>query len=180
MSATIVSAAKELFQKKGYSDTKIADIIKAAKVTKAEFDKCYNSKQDVCSDVLKLYKNDLKSRFKTYDENDNMRQRLSMFLDAYFEDAENIAANGCPIFNLYYDLRSVKGELSKSVNEILEMQHQWIDEQFVIMLKSQSGTDQGDRLMSAVSGLILLAKLTNDPAMFKVQIIQLRSWIRSM
>lgn len=180
MSATIIDAAKELFQKKGYPDTSIADIIKAAKVSQDEFDECYKSKQGVCSDVLKSYKKDLKNQFNEYDENVNTRQRLSLYLDAYHEDADNIARHGCPVFNLYCDLRNVKGELSRSVKEILEMQHQWIDEQFVIMIKSESAVDQGDRLMSAINGLILLAKLTGDAAMFRSQLIQLRSWIRSM
>ena len=71
-------------------------------------------------------------------------------------------------------------ELSELIVEILELQHQWLDEQFIIMLKTESAVDQGDRLMSATSGLILLAKLTGDAQMFKNQIIQLRSWIRSM
>ena len=56
----------------------------------------------------------------------------------------------------------------------------WVDEQFIIMLKTQSAVDQVDRLMAALHGLFFLAKLQNDASMFKSQIIQLKSWIRSM
>jgi len=48
------------------------------------------------------------------------------------------------------------------------------------MLKTQSAVDQVDRLMVALHGLFFLAKLQNDASMFKSQIIQLKSWIRSM
>jgi len=60
------------------------------------------------------------------------------------------------------------------------MMHEWLDEQFIIMLKTEAAVDQGDRLMAAVSGLLLIAKLTGDAQMFKNQLLQLRSWIRSM
>ena len=48
------------------------------------------------------------------------------------------------------------------------------------MLQTQSAIDQGDRLMAALYGLLFLAKLQNNASMFKSQIIQLKSWIRSM
>lgn len=180
ISATIIDTAKELFHKKGYLATEVDDIVNAANISIQEFEETYSSKENVCKQVLKSYSKDLKAEFKKYEENDNTRQRLSLFLDKYFEDAENIAQNGCPVFNLYYDLCNMNNELSELIGEILEMQHKWFDEQFIIMLKTESAVDQGDRLMSAISGLILLAKLTGDAQMFKSQIIQLRSWIRSM
>ena len=178
--ATIIDTAKEQFHKNGYLATEVSDIVDAAKISMQEFEDCFNSKESVCTQVLKSYAKDLKVQFKKYEENDNTRQRLSLFLDAYFDDAENIAQNGCPVFNLYYDLCNMNNDLSELIGEILEMQHKWFDEQFIIMLKTESAVDQGDRLMSAISGLILLAKLTGDAQMFKSQIIQLRSWIRSM
>ena len=180
ISVTIIDAAKEVFQEKGYPATVVEDIVNAAKVSTDEFDACFNSIDEVCLKVLKSYHKEQKTKFKQYDENDNTRQRLSMLLDAYYDDAESLAEKGCPIFNLYYDVRNMDNDLSESVVEILEMQHEWIDEQFIIMLKSESAVDQGDRVMSAVSGLLLLVKLTGDAKMFRNQIIQLRSWIRTM
>tara|TARA_R110002096_G_scaffold432240_1_gene648731 strand:+ start:154725 stop:155282 length:558 start_codon:yes stop_codon:yes gene_type:complete len=180
ISATIIEAAKEQFHKNGYLATEACDIVSAAKISMREYEECFGSKEEVCTQVLKSYLRELKNQFKKYEENDNTRQRLSLFLDAYFDDAESIAVNGCPVYNLYYDLCNMDNELSELIVEILELQHQWLDEQFIIMLKTESAVDQGDRLMSATSGLILLAKLTGDAQMFKNQIIQLRSWIRSM
>lgn len=48
------------------------------------------------------------------------------------------------------------------------------------MLKTQSAVDQVDRLMAVLHGLFFLAKLQNDASMLESQIIQLKSWIRSM
>ena len=66
------------------------------------------------------------------------------------------------------------------VVNILINQQNWIDEQFVIMMKTESARTIGDRLLAAINGLLLLVKLKNDPEMFKAQLIQLKSWIRSM
>lgn len=180
MSEAIIDAAKMVFHKNGFPATEIADIVDEAKISNSDFDKCFNSLDDVCLKVLKSYAQELKHTFKEYDENVNTRQRLSMLLDAYYENAETLAENGCPIFNLYYDVREMDNDLSKTVIEILDMQHAWIDEQFIIMLKTESAVDQGDRLMAAICGLLMLVKLSGDAQMFKNQVIQLRSWIRSM
>ena len=176
----IVNAAKGEFQKRGYPFTTIDDIVAAADASIEDFNECFKSLEGCCLKVLKSYAQEAKASFKKFDENDNCRQRLSMFLDRFCENADSYAEEGHPIYNLYYDLRNNGDELSDTVKEILEMQHEWIDEQFIIMLKTESAVDQGDRLMAAISGLLLLVKVTGDPQMFRNQIIQLRSWIRSM
>ncbi len=178
--SAIISAARDEYQMCGYPDTSIDHIIKAANVSKAEFDEQFSSLEDCCLKVLKSHAQELKQTFKKYDENENCRQRLSLFLDDLYDNAETLANEGHPVFNLYYDVRNLDNGLSQQAAETLEMMHEWIDEQFIIMLKTEAAIDQGDRLMAAVSGLLLLVKVTGDSQMFKNQIIQLRSWIRSM
>lgn len=177
---TIINAAKEEYQKRGYTATDPRHIFNAAGVSKSEYEAHVSSPEDCCLQVLKSYSKELKQTFRKYDENENCRQRLSLFLDDLHEKAESYASEGHPIFNLYYDVRNMDGELSEQAAETLEMIHEWLDEQFIIMLKTEAAVDQGDRLMAAVSGLLLLVKVTGDAQMFKSQIIQLRSWIRSM
>ncbi len=177
---TIINAAKEEYQKRGYTDTTVKHIAAAAKVTETDIKDCVGSLEDCCLKVLKSYSQETKKAFKEIDENDNCRQRLSMFIDGLHEQAEIYAADGHPIYNLYYDVRNLDNELTETAREILEMQHEWIDEQFIIMLKTESAVDQGDRLMAAISGLLLLVKVTGDAQMFRSKLIQLRSWIRSM
>ncbi len=180
MAVTIITAAKEEFQKNGFPATTVDGIITNANISKADFENCFSSLEDCCLKVLKSYAQETKQSFRDFDENENCRQRLSLFLDDLYDKAEMLAEEGHPVFNLYYDVRNMDNELSETVEEILEMQHEWIDEQFIIMLKTESAVDQGDRLMAAISGLLLLVKITGDAQMFRNQIIQLRSWIRSM
>ncbi len=180
LSANIIIVAKEKFQKDGYYKTDVEDIIAAANISEDDFYQHFESKEDCCNKVLKSYSQNLKKEFKEYEENLNARQRLSLHLDTYYENAEEVAKEGDAVLNLYYDLRNSGDELTKAAEDILKIQHNWIDEQFVIMFKSESATDQGDRLMAALNGLLLLANLRNDPALLKSQLIQLKSWIRSM
>ena len=88
MSVKILSAAKEVFHKKGYPRAKFEDIVSTAGISTGEFKKYFKSKDDVCLKVLKSYASDLNNQLNEYDENINMRQRLSLFLDAYYYDAE--------------------------------------------------------------------------------------------
>lgn len=179
-SNAIVKAAKIAFQQNGYQKTTLDDIFQQANISLEEFDDAIGSKEKCCLKVLNAYKADVKKKLTIYEENMNSRQRLSLYLDDFFENADDIAENGSAIFNLYCDLRDMDNELSRAAEGLLVMQKDWIDEQFIIMLKTQSAVDQGDRLMAALHGLFFLARLKNDEGMFKSQIIQLKSWIRSM
>lgn len=176
-SAALIKAAKKEFQKHGYRNAAMENIVRAVNVANDDTD---FTKKETCLKVLKSYHLSVKRKLEGYEENINARQRLSMFVDELFENAEDIAENGSPIFNLYWDLRGQDEELFQEAEKILKLQHQWIQQQFVIILKSESAVDQGDRLMSALHGLLFLSQLNKDVKMFKSQLIQLKSWIRSM
>jgi AcrR family transcriptional regulator len=179
ISKSIIIVAKELFQKKGYCATTVEDIVKAANITDKIFSESFKSKNECGLKVIKSYGQALKSHLKSIDENVNSRQRLSLYLDAYFDQANTLASEGDPVLNLYYDLRNAEGELTKAIEDVLKIQHKWIDVQFIIMMKTESAVDLGNRLTAALNGLLLLVKVKNDASMFKNQIIQLKSWIRS-
>lgn len=180
ISETIVSATKDLLQQRGYNDTGIADIIKSANITEKEFLDCFKTKDECCLKVIKSYAQEFKQRRLDMEQHDNARQRLSLYVDSFYENADTLIEQGHPILNLYYDLRSFDNELSKAVISIIKDQYNWIDEQFIIMFKAESGVDQGDRLKAALSGLILVGGIQSDAAMFRNQLNQLKSWIRSM
>lgn len=178
--SAIITAAKEAFQQNGYQKTTLEDIFQATGLSLEEFDEAYGSKEECCLKVLKSYTSEVKKKLQSYEENMNSRQRLSFYLDDFFDNAEDIAENGNAVFNLYCDLRNMDNELAKAAENLLILQKNWVDEQFIIMLKTQSAVDQGDRMMAALHGLFFLAQLQKDASMFKSQIIQLKSWIRSM
>lgn len=177
---TIIEAAKQEFLDNGYQNTTVEALIKASAISKSDFENAVGSKEECCLRVLRSYTQEVKKKLENFNESINTRQRLSLYLDDYFDNAAEIAEKGEAVFNLYCDLRDQDNDLSKAVNNIMTIQHSWVDEQFIIMLKTQSSVDQGDRLMAALHGLFFLARLKNDAAMFKGQIIQLKSWIRTM
>lgn len=180
ISTAIISAAKQEFQKNGYHNTSIEDITVAANISEDDFIDAIGSKEKCCLKVLKSYQTQVKQNITKYEESFNVRQRLSHYLDDFINNADEIADKGDAIFNLYNDLRDMGNELSKNAENIMKLQHDWIDEQFIRMLKTESAVDQGDRLMAALHGLFFLARLRHNTAMFKSQVIQLKSWIRSM
>jgi hypothetical protein len=49
----------------------------------------------------------VKKKLQSYEENMNSRQRLSPYLDDFFDNAEDIAENGNAVFNFYCDLRNM-------------------------------------------------------------------------
>jgi AcrR family transcriptional regulator len=156
---TIIEAAKQEFQNNGYQNTTVEVLINSSGVSKNDFENAVGGKEECCLRVLRSYTQAVKKNLEKFNENINTRQRLGLYLDEYFENAEEISSKGDAIFNLYCDLRNQDNDLSKAVKNIMTIQHDWVDEQFIIMLKTQSAVDQGDRLMAALHGLFFLAHL---------------------
>ena len=55
-----------------------------------EFDEAFGSKEECCLKVLKSYTSEVKKKLQSYEENMNSRQRLSPYLDDFFDNAEDI------------------------------------------------------------------------------------------
>ncbi|MDG1997321.1 MAG: TetR/AcrR family transcriptional regulator [Emcibacteraceae bacterium] len=177
---TIIETAKQEFLNNGYQNTTVEALLKSSGVSMSDFENAVGSKEECCLRVLRSYTQAVKKNLEKISKNTNTRQRLSLYIDEYFENAEEISNKGDAIFNLYCDLRTQDDDLSKAVKNIMTIQHEWVDEQFITMLKTQSAVDHGDRLIAALHGLFFLSCLKNDAVMFKNQLIQLKSWIRLM
>jgi AcrR family transcriptional regulator len=105
--SAIIAGAKEAFQQSGYEKTAVENIFQATGLSLEEFDEAFGSKEECCLKVLKSYTSEVKKKLQSYEENMNSRQRLSPYLDDFFDNAEDIAENGNAVFNFYCDLRNM-------------------------------------------------------------------------
>ncbi|MCF8475044.1 MAG: TetR/AcrR family transcriptional regulator [Emcibacter sp.] len=176
----VIQAALRLFHENGYDKVKISDIARAASVTSGEVEEYFPSKQEICHKVIDSHLENQAKLFEDINQNSNPRQRLSLYLDTIVDDTESLIRRGCPLTNLYFDVRRQEEQLSGHVVKLLQQRLNWISEQFVLIMKVKEVPDLAERLASAIHGICILAQVTGDENLIRHQVNQLKSWIRSM
>lgn len=174
----IIRAASELIHSKGYENTKLSDILKAAGIGKGQFYHYFSSKRDLGIAVIdhivhdweqNLIKGILESE-KTSDE------KLSCMLDWAVSYHENVACfHGCPFGNLALEMSEHDETFRTKVNELFE---QWI-QRLEEILRDQVGEKDAKRhaqgIVAQIEGGILLMKNFQDQSVLKNVIENIRA-----
>ena len=176
----MVQEALRLFHVRGYGHVKILDIAKAAGVSKKEVQRYFPSMGDICHLVIEVHLENQKALFEDINQNNNPRQRLSLYLDSIVDDSEEMITFGCPITNLYFDVKREEKKLADHGASLLQQRLDWIRRQFVLITRVDNLLDLPERLDSAIHGISILAQVTGQKKLDRNQVNQLKSWIRSM
>lgn len=176
----VVRVALRLFNVRGYGHVTISDIAKEAGVAKKEVQSYFPSMGDICHQVIEVHQATQKALFEDLNQNSNPRQRLSLYLDSLVEDAEEMIAFGCPITNLYFDVKREEKELADHGASLLQRRLDWIRQQFSLITRVDNILDLPERLDGAIHGISILAQVTGQGNLVRKQVNQLKSWIRSM
>ncbi len=176
----IVQVALRLFHEQGYGQVNLSQIAKTSGLSTKQVQGLFADKAEICHQVIDVYLKNQAAQFAKIDENTNPRQRLSLYLDSLVEDTDKLISKGCPMTNLYFDLRRSDKLLADHGAQTLQQRLDWIREQFVLITRVAKITDLPERLISATCGISTMAQVTGDKHLIRNQVNQLKSWIRSM
>lgn len=176
----LVQAAKQLFHLQGYGKTTFRDIAKQAELSIKLTQDHFPTLEDICHAVIEAHMTEQAETFETLCQESNARQRLSLYLDSFSDRAEVLVKEGCALTNLYMDVKREQGALAAHGTELLTARLGWIRQQFVLITRVEDVTDLPERLTSALHGILVMAQVTGDARLIRNQVIQLKSWIRSM
>ncbi|MBL4802673.1 MAG: TetR family transcriptional regulator [Emcibacter sp.] len=176
----LIQVALRLFHEKGYGKVEMIDIAKAASMSIEEAKVYFASLQDICHQVIEAHGSNQTVLFDDISQNNNPRQRLSLYLDTLVADADVLIVRGCSITNLYFDVKREDSALADHAATLLQQRLDWIREQFVAITRVNNIPDLPERLDGAIHGISILAQVTGDARLIQNQVNQLKSWIRSM
>ena len=176
----LVQVALRLFHEKRYDKVKFSDIARSAGIPTKEAQVYFADKAEICHQVIDTHLDNQAALFADIDQNSNPRQRLSRFLDNIADDANALVLRGCPLTNLYFDVRGEEEQLVRHATRLMRQRLDWITQQFVLITRVEGTTDFAERLSSAIIGICVLAEVSGNERLIKRQVNQLKSWIRSM
>lgn len=176
----LVQVALRLFYQKGYGKVKFSDIARATGISTREAQGYFTDKAAICHQVIDTHLNNQSELFAEINRNSNPRQRLSQFLDTIADDSDSLMSRGCPLTNLYFDIRREGEQLAGQGAKLMRQRLEWITKQFIVITRIKEPTDLAERLSSAIIGISILAQVSGNNRLIRSQVNQLKSWIRSM
>lgn len=137
----IIEAGAELIHLRGYNNTGLKDILKAAGVPKGSFYFYFENKEAFGIEIIDYYSNMFRENHKATlrDESRSPLERFRAFFDVshkYFES--HGFTRGCPIGNLAQEM----GDLSEPFREKLNQAMNGLTSAFMYILKEAQKADE--------------------------------------
>jgi AcrR family transcriptional regulator len=183
----IVEAARQLFFKRGYTATGIADVLKAANANSGSLYHFFPSKEDLLAAVLEKYQSMLEPHVlkPAFARTNDPIERLFAILDGYRLLLETSDFQlGCPIGNLALE---VSNSHRKARKRIVENFKAWCEAVRGLIAEA------GDRLpadldssafathvLATMEGAVMLARAYRSFEPFDEAISQLKDYIRRL
>ena len=168
--ARIVETARELFHKNGVRATSVDQILEASGTGKSQFYHYFSSKEDIVREVLRFYKEVIKSG------QGPIRVEIDSWegLENYFNDhLRGIRTfnyeRACPIGSIGNELAAENEDIRQDVNAVLDISIQKITEFFESLKKAGKLKKTADPKslanfsLASLQGAMLLSKFSKDP-----------------
>lgn len=152
----IISAADELFYRRGYNQTSFQDISDATGIPRGNFYYYFKTKDEILNAVVDARIAELSVMLKQCEvDTDDARKRLLMFSDMLEYNRVDVIESGCPIGSLNSELAKGDPALHEKSRQVFVLLRGWIKRQF-----AQLGHENADEL-----AMDLLAKLQGATVM---------------
>ena len=170
-----IEAAMVLFWEKGYTDTSMANLLEATKLTKGSFYNAFGSKKDLF--IKTLLKYDLENRRAVLQElvaMDKPVQAIERFFDSMIEEcSQDTDKKGCFLINTSLELNSYDKEIQKIIINALGEVETFFKQMIELgqargeIAQHINPQDAARSLMGAVAGTRVLGRGIYDKAALK-------------
>ena len=174
---SIIEHGSRLVHSKGYNNTGLSDILRAAGVPKGSFYFYFKSKDDFGLAIINHYWEFINHMGETYCSDSSIPplERLAGFMDAYQKHFEKMnLRNGCPIGNLMQEMSDLSEVFREKVGDVYDR----MQDRISLLLKEAkdrgelpAGIDP-DRtaqfILNSWEGAIMHMKLTRSSEPLKV------------
>ena len=173
--ARLIEAAKILMHRKGFQGTTLADIAKESGVPLGNVYYYFKTKEELCEAVIEERKKEVSRTLNMCCIKPNPRLALKKFVQYVADEAEDIAASGCPFGELCVELDKSPSRLSASSSFIVPL-IEWSSDQFRA-LGLPNHKDLAIDFIARVQGTMLLGHTLHDVKLIRRQMKQLAEWV---
>ncbi len=172
----LVASATALLHRQGVHSTTLADVASAADVPLGNVYYYYKTRDDLVDAVIEQWKASLRDQLANLDGRRTPRARLKGLAELWTGQAETVAADGCPLGGLSYELNKGHDMLAAHARDLVGTVIDWAEGQFrTLGLRDARGL--AVHLVSAIQGAALLANTFGDAPLLRAEVRRLDRWI---
>jgi len=175
----IISAARDLFYRKGYEATSFTDIADSAELNRGNFYYYYRSKEEILADVVDSRAEELKQTFRDVEsEATGGRDRLIKYLDRFGENREMRSLYGCAMGTLAMELAKGERPLVDLPLRLITLTLDWLEAQFRHAPSLSHPRAYAIETLCRMQGVALMGAVLNQPELLDRQFGAIKDWIR--
>jgi TetR/AcrR family transcriptional regulator, transcriptional repressor for nem operon len=172
----IICKVSALIHARGYSNTKLSDILKETGIGKGQFYHYFSSKQDLSEAVIDYLIAEMEQALfeNIFNKEGSPKTKLNDMLETiYSMQIESAGKHGCPIGNLAVELTEEEAMFREKISDFFDHWEQRVKELLDEMqqageLKNNVNTLKGARsIIAMIEGAILRSKNCHDLQVFR-------------
>jgi len=177
----LVSAAAELFHRRGIASTSLADIAKHADIPIGNVYYYFKTKEELALAAVEKHREDLRAAYVNLDESlGDPRERLIAAVQHFEAKRDEYAQYGCPVGKMVCDSASAKDPITQASTKLFEQFIGWAERQFAQLGHSDNAAKYATFLLTAMEGAALMAKALSKPQIFTDEMTRLTDWLESL
>lgn len=175
----IITAADNLFYRRGYNQTSFQDISEATGIPRGNFYYYFKTKDEILNAVVDSRLAELISMLnKIEGETKDARERLLMFSNILEYNSENVIQSGCPFGTLSSELAKDNPQLHEKSTQVFVLLRNWMKQQFEV-LGAANADELAMDLLTRLQGVSVLACAFKDVDYIKRSHQEIKDWIKA-
>lgn len=176
----LARAAMQVTYRRGFANTSLADISKAAGIPVGNVFYHFKTKDEIGGAIIDLRLGRLNARLRELEKLRSPKARLCGFVQIKIDERDQLARRGCPAGTLVAELHKQRSGIAMHSTELFERALAWLAAQFHATGKGKESRALAVHLLSATQGVSLLAHSFRDPSLITEEAARLKTWIRSL
>lgn len=174
----LTEAAATLAYTRGFASTTIGDIAAEAGIAPGSIYYYFKTKDDVGRAIADSLLARYRQLLAQWEEPDDPRERLGLYIGMYVNDAGTIMEHGCPIGSLCTELRKVSMDLGDEAAAIFRLTIDWAAQQFSALgLDPEQANANALHLLSSIQGAAVLSNALGSAEPLEREAARLTDWI---
>ena len=178
--ARLVEAAEKTAYQRGFGNSSLADIAKAARMPVGNVYYYFKTKDQIGTAIVESRLSRFRRLLREFDRNPSPKERLCAFVDVKIRNREALARSGCPVGTFSSELHKQGGRVARRSTELLATALDWMEAQFRQIGKGKRSRGLAIHLLSGTQGVSLLGHVFHDPQMIVAECARLKQWIREL
>ena len=176
----LIEAAATLAHRRGFGNTRLADIAREAKVPPGNLYYYFKAKEEIGEAIVERRLSELQAKQEELGKVASPKERLSSFVSIWIDHREIMAQHGCPFGTFCSELNKEGGLLARKASRPFADMLTWVEAQFREFCSKGEARGHAVHLLSALEGVTVLANSAKDSDLIKMEAKRLVDWIRSL